>query len=601
MQIFSASDFTDDLAINQERNFIRYLHELQQAVSKWPTKDEMSLKFTSQYVARGMGLSTGEQHRKTTFYIYSNGVAKKRSNILMYIRGPYGTRGKATIAPFHNLKTIPVVNILPDQDETNKKLGDTSFLRTISLDFTSLISSTEDKSAPDDIPIQIDMEINRAKVTYIPKNTGMYEINLISDGELLRGSPYSVCVTQNTSGTKESFSDEEQVETEKITFTKRKVLSKIIDCIDEQIFIDNGKVTHKEKNCENDEILKPEINCTLDKISEEKNSIDLPETEKLQPPVIEVDETDSKPVSDDFINEVHKELIDFIQPEETVFDKNLTDSTKNLKNILNTNRLVKSLQGDENNNNSNRSSPKKLTSRVYLEINPKTRFTSPICPHIAPEVDSSFKQLPVSEKRKIFSMQSISNFPDSSRNSTFSSLENDRESSNRRDLGVLSTSTVSLPEIRRNLDDKYKTTRDYWEKVSSCSSSEASLVYFGTSKRNKTKISGKFTKSMVDIVSIDDSTDHQSRRCKSVDDTLETSKFLTIEERKQILLRNLSENQTTVPKKPQKIIRKNIANTQIFHNQKTEELGPIFTPISDRIRKFDRKGAYFIFLFKYSF
>jgi hypothetical protein len=742
--VFSEDELSGEFTINQERNFIHYLQQLQEAINKWPTKDEINRKFSSQYVARGMGLYTGEQHRKTVFYLYSNATTKKRSNVLMYIRGPYGTQGKATISPFHNLKTIPVVNVLQDQLEATKILpfksdDQKSFLKTISLDFTSLISNAENRGCNDEIPIQIDMEIDRAKITYIPHNTGIYEINLISDGELLRGTPYRVQVINNTSGTRDSFNNECENVEEKITFTKRKILSKVIDCIDEKIWLENNKIskirtkdsTESSTESDNDdltitaitkkkdEILKTEINCTLEDIIEEINSVQdktavdlnqperdnkdneqnkqadaLAEIKKIAerlktevPQIVDAnaasrDETDSgvrwkvdsqhklvkncDEANNEIVNLFQQKHVDEVDNNKKIdtedtskFDSNLIESTKYLKNIVNTSsrqeilekvlpaELIPTkyeLEEDENNN----SPLKRIKSKIYVEISPKKisrssssleflDVTSPICPdHIDPEVEeSSLNQLTLSEKRKTLSKQDSISIPEC--DVTFSTTENDDSSKSKdsafRELSVLNvldslrqsrknsfsesyslTSTVSLPNMN-SLDSNYdygeentfRAKRDYWERLSSRSSSGVSLANSDYSQTRKKSVAVKnfinklssteksldsdvekikeITKSADDLTTENENDDH---KYESVDTSLDDCTIVPLEERKKQLLKKMCEKEKPTPKKLNLKINCFKRNN---NKSKSEEDDTIFSSISDRIQVFDKTNS----------
>ncbi|KYB29077.1 uncharacterized protein LOC103315157 isoform X1 [Tribolium castaneum] len=708
--VFTEDELSGELTINQERNFINYLHKLQEAINRWPTKDGEDRKFSSQYVARGMGLCTSEQHRKTVFYVYSNATTKKRSNVLMYIRGPYGTQGKATILPFHNLKTIPVVNVLKDQLEATKTLPfkneeQKSFLKTISLDFTSLISTAEDKGESNDIPIQIEMEIDRAKITYIPNNSGIYEINLISDGELLRGSPYIVQVINNTSGKRDSFETESEHVDEKITFTKRKILSKVIDCVDEKICIDNDRVsqfqlrdsgssTESESDDltitaitkKNDEILKTEINCTLEDIIEEINAVQderdnkyaLQEiktiAEKLKSEVPQIIDSNEVNVKVDSRHKVVKnceeaktELVNLLQNdydevdynelEEKIdpkLDTNLIESAKYLKNIVNStssqemlekilpSKLLKQeSEEDENNNSPKTGSIKRIKSKICLEISPKNstrsnpsvdslKTTSSICSdHIDPEVEkSSLNQLTLAEKRKILAKQDSVSVPDC--DTTFSTTENEDSSNSAfRELSVMNvlsslrqsrknslsdslTSTVSLPNMA-SLDSNFeentfRARKDYWERLSSRSSSSVSLAnsetnvqsrkksgatstkklfnnYFQNDDNKETK--NETTKSVDSLLVIEASNVDDGRRNKSVDTSLEDCTLVPLEERKKQLLKNMGGEEPQPPK---------TQNTKLnFFKKdtkpKNEAKQSFFASISDRVQNFDKTNS----------
>ncbi|XP_063912399.1 repetitive organellar protein-like isoform X2 [Zophobas morio] len=746
--MFTDDELSGDFTMSQERNFIQYLHKLQEAINKWASNNELSRKFSTQYVARGMGLYTGEQHRKTVFYVYSNATAKRRSNVLMYIRGPYGTQGKVTISPFHNLKTIPVVNVLQDQLQATKTLPfkneeQKSFLKTISLDFTSLINNIEDKGEKNEIPIQIDMEIDRAKITYIPKDSGIYEINLICDGELLRGSPYSVQVINNTSGKKDSFNTECENVEEKITFTKRKILSKVIDCIDEKICIDNNKISRiktkdsTESSTESesddltitaitkkkDEILKTEINCTLEDIIEEINLVqdkdiqDQLQTEKQEdnqlynqlnaleeikkiaeqlktevPNIVDtniIDEVDSgvklkvdtkhKFVKD--CEEASTEIFSSIQNEDdevdnkfnynvekdvTLSEKNILSrldigfekSTKYLKDIVNSTSKQEMLEKilpteliykkesneDENHNLSTNVPLRRIKSKICVEINPRSMsktntsiscpdVTSPICPeHIAPEVEmSSLNQLTLSQKRQTLSKQDSFSIPDG--DGTFSTSENDDSSKSKestfKELSVLNvlnslkqsrknslsetyslSSTTSLPNMT-SIDSGYdhideptfKARKDYWERLSSRSSSSVSLANSDYNLKRKVvavknnlnkndSIEKCFNNEIETTQEMDTSVENTSPTVsipkeQSLDTSLEDCILIPLEERKKRLLKDMYERETRPKKKLN--IRLNFFKKN--NKPKVEEKETYFSSISDRIQNFDQNNS----------
>ncbi|KAJ8922044.1 hypothetical protein NQ315_008685 [Exocentrus adspersus] len=243
--IFTESDLNTKLTISLERSFLHYLNELQQAITRLTEKNETPKSVSMHYIARGMGLYTGEQHRKTVFYVYPNkNTVGRNSNIILHIRGPYATYGKAIIPKFHNdLFTTPEINVTTDLLATNTLVNGkmtkprNSFMKSFSLPFMQY----HKKHLGDNIIIDVTMEDDRAKVTYIPKNYGMYEILMVSNGELIRGCPFHVHISNNGSGIEDSLDGEAGME-DIPSLRKRKVLSKTIDFIDEQVpFADVAK------------------------------------------------------------------------------------------------------------------------------------------------------------------------------------------------------------------------------------------------------------------------------------------------------------------------------------------------------------------------
>lgn len=188
-QVFSEIDFRETtLQIPQEQKFINYLLTLQQAIIKLNSKTELHPQTTCSphYIARGMGLVTGTQNKNTTFFIYSTTKSSLTKDIDITIRGPYSSYATVTIPAFHNANL---------KQSNNKRLivgGKTrkSFLKSISMDFMGL-------EKDDVIPIQIEMESDRAVVRFIANYTGMYQIVLTSNGEHLAGSPYNLRILRD--------------------------------------------------------------------------------------------------------------------------------------------------------------------------------------------------------------------------------------------------------------------------------------------------------------------------------------------------------------------------------------------------------------------
>ncbi|KAK9879296.1 hypothetical protein WA026_004149 [Henosepilachna vigintioctopunctata] len=247
--VFTETDFDGSFSPTQEKKFLMYLQELQLAMKNHSEGNE-NLNFSSAYLTKGMGLQTGEQYRKTIFYVYSNSTSSNCNNILVYIRGPYGTKGTATIPAFYNLNSVSVLDYSHKLRASGqilfKKETRRSFLKSIALDITSFVN-LERKVSPNDVPIHVEMENDRAKVTYIPNNYGIYEINLITNGEILKGSPFSANIIESLSGIKDSFDSTEKILKELPAIRKKRIVSRYIDCIYEKIQLNAVEEDNRRK------------------------------------------------------------------------------------------------------------------------------------------------------------------------------------------------------------------------------------------------------------------------------------------------------------------------------------------------------------------
>ncbi|KAG5883614.1 hypothetical protein JTB14_005746 [Gonioctena quinquepunctata] len=232
--VFTDEDLSESLSSNLESKFINYLNDIQQSMEKLSESSEKEKKVTSLYIARGMGLFSGEQHKKAEFYIYPNDKTDdEKRNVIIQIKGPYGTFGEAMIPEFREkLLKIPEINIISDLVESSQFLKPhpkSDFMEK----FSKYFKKYHVKHLGENIVLDVIMEEERAKVTYIPKHYGMYEINLISDGELIKGCPFNVHIFSNDS-VEETFDHDDKYE-ETRPYRRRKVISQTIDLIDEEI------------------------------------------------------------------------------------------------------------------------------------------------------------------------------------------------------------------------------------------------------------------------------------------------------------------------------------------------------------------------------
>lgn len=205
--MFSDADFEEKtLSISQEEKFIRYLLTLQQAMLKLNAKSEhYSQNCCPHYIARGMGLVTGEQNKNTTFYVYSTSKSSLARDVIVSIRGPFATSATITIPAFRN----------SNLKQTNKRLVLENKQRKSFLGFMNSERSNNT------IPLKVEMETDRAVVTFVPRHTGMYQVALSSNSDHLAGSPYNLRILKNES------SDDTGSEMKKKHF-----LSKFAGCVD---------------------------------------------------------------------------------------------------------------------------------------------------------------------------------------------------------------------------------------------------------------------------------------------------------------------------------------------------------------------------------
>ncbi|XP_018570480.1 uncharacterized protein PF11_0213 [Anoplophora glabripennis] len=363
--IFTETDLKGSLTVTLERNFLHYLNELQQAITKLLERNDTPKSISIHYVVRGMGLYSGEQHRKAVFYVYPNAnTTGQNSNIIIHIRGPYATYGKAVIPKFNSdLFATPEINILSDLQATKKLLNGniltpkSTFMKNFSLPFMQY----HKKHTGDNIVIDVAMEGDRAKVTYIPKNYGMYEIIMVANGELIRGCPFNVHILNNVSGIEDSFDGEEKVD-DIPSLRRRKILSKTIDFIDEQMPIAEvlRKYKAKEENVEyEDKDTKSKTKIEEDEFDETRklNGSVVPQTETTSVTQCikntqEEDDEDGN-LLDNKINDCTDETDCNLADDESISEKQNSESTsencKTKLNITNENNLIPSHKLNENN------------------------------------------------------------------------------------------------------------------------------------------------------------------------------------------------------------------------------------------------------------
>lgn len=174
-----------------------------------------------------MGLVTGEKDRKTTIYIYPQSPASKHEEILVNIRGPYNTFGRARVTISGLPRRPPRRNSLYEEC---KKLA---FSTTTQSNF--FFGYFKKGNLGESIPIKIITERDRAKCIFIPRHTGIYELCLTTNGYHLRGSPYVVRIVENSTGVVESLENLDNGDNKKNRPVLRRTKSKVIDFVCEQM------------------------------------------------------------------------------------------------------------------------------------------------------------------------------------------------------------------------------------------------------------------------------------------------------------------------------------------------------------------------------
>lgn len=183
-QMFTEEELCYDLTYHLERTFLHYLTELQVAINQISEKKSKIRNVSAKYISRGMGLSAGEQYRKTVFYVYQddNEKSTEDSAVIVHISGPYRTFGQAVIPRFKDgIFKVPEFKKVKEQITVSQSKS--HFIKNIASTFMRY----HKKHTGDNIVIDVIMEEDRARVTYIPRNYGMYEINMVANGELLKG------------------------------------------------------------------------------------------------------------------------------------------------------------------------------------------------------------------------------------------------------------------------------------------------------------------------------------------------------------------------------------------------------------------------------
>lgn len=232
-QIFSSEEFDQKtLKLSLEEKFLQYLLSLQHAITKYSAKTSCSSdRICTDYLVRGMGLFVGEQNRKTTFYIYSNSKSPSTKGVLINIRGPYSSCAKTNVLPFHTPSKWNSAKQLQPQNIRRR-----SIFATLTRDIAHFIQSGNNPNA---IPLKVEMEVDRAKVVFIPKHTGVYQIDLSCGGDPLSSSPFMTRIYENDSGIQDAFETIEKKSLKRSGFHRKRIIAKVIDFVDEKLTLKN--------------------------------------------------------------------------------------------------------------------------------------------------------------------------------------------------------------------------------------------------------------------------------------------------------------------------------------------------------------------------
>ncbi|XP_017771207.1 PREDICTED: uncharacterized protein LOC108558721 isoform X2 [Nicrophorus vespilloides] len=235
--VFTDSDFEDrSFTFNVEKTMIEYVASLQQAVAKISrTDDGAMVSYSNDFVARGMGLVTGEQHRKTIIYIYPNSPDSKK--LLFNVRGPYNSFGSAALRS-------------PEMQHKSEK----GFFKSLSKDFSKiLLKSSNGREPISDVQIQVMHERDRARITFIPQHSGVYEVCLTTNGEHIVGSPYHINVEKNRSGLIDEINEKS---------SKKLCEENNNNIIEEETIINPSEPKTDRESTDLQEVIKTEEICT---------------------------------------------------------------------------------------------------------------------------------------------------------------------------------------------------------------------------------------------------------------------------------------------------------------------------------------------------
>ncbi|XP_059058550.1 uncharacterized protein LOC131852001 [Achroia grisella] len=267
--VFSRQELESNgsLSKHQEWKLATYLDRIRQALEKLtpPVSKPVSqrtpleiIQFSMDYVARGSGLSAAQVNNKMHFKIYPTGQQSlDPKEITVLIKGPKDTYGMTVLPPIFGKAQLirqKLLGLQNKQNFTESVLPITqgaTYLRAFGkndMNKTYYIPKTKYE-----IEIEKDLHSDHAKISYVVKREGRYEISITSRGQNIVGSPFSMTASHNIIGIleRESFCLEDGEEIDIVDVkTDRKVVLRIVDFVTEKMLLkENGsleKITDNE-------------------------------------------------------------------------------------------------------------------------------------------------------------------------------------------------------------------------------------------------------------------------------------------------------------------------------------------------------------------
>lgn len=167
-----------------------------------------------------MGLYTAEQFKPSEFFIYSKCENVSFFNLEILILGPYSSHCRTTVLQYlvRKSKTKNIQKII--------------------------------ESSPESINIQVELDKDRVKISYVTRNCGIHEISLSCNKENIMGSPFYVNVMKYTE-TKSTYKKRKDsaVQTEDLEIISKKIDETSNEISEKNINdVDNDSTTTIEKN-----------------------------------------------------------------------------------------------------------------------------------------------------------------------------------------------------------------------------------------------------------------------------------------------------------------------------------------------------------------
>lgn len=219
-----------------------------------------AMQFTLDYIARGSGLSAAQVNNKMFFKLYPTAQQSlEPGEVTVLIRGPKDTYGMVVIPPIlGKAQTIrqKLLNLQSKKQYTENVLPITqgaAYLRSYGR--TDMKKTYHIPKTKYDIEMDVESCEEYAKVGYLVNKEGKYEISIVSRGQSIVGSPFTVTASNNIIGTleRESFCLEDGEEIDIVDVkTERKVVLRIVDFVTEKMLLrENGeleKISNDEAN-----------------------------------------------------------------------------------------------------------------------------------------------------------------------------------------------------------------------------------------------------------------------------------------------------------------------------------------------------------------